>query len=135
MRFDERSIPCRIASSSRENARRVVVGVRAGTRHDLAIASSEPGTVFPMLREDLEVEMRTKVEQAFEPDPAEGLVTNPRAGQRNAAAGQISGWGYPVHCICAKALHTQLARAERLASREEGGVRILPVRKVHVAVS
>src|SRR3954447_2706726 len=134
MRFDDRSIPGRIARSGREDARRVVIRVRAGARHDFAIASSEPRTVFAMLREDLKVEMWAKVKQALEPDSAEGLVTDSRAGQRNASAGQVSRRSYAVHGVCPKALHTQLTRAECLASREERGVGILAVGQVYVTV-
>ena len=134
MRFDERSIPRGIASSCREDSRRVVVRVRTRVRHDLAVAGAEPRTVFAMLREDLKVEMWAKVEQSLEPDPAEGLVTNPRTGHRNASAGQVSRRSYAVHGVCPQALHTQLAGAECLASREEGGVRILAVGQVYVAV-
>src|SRR5436305_1057518 len=134
MRFDERSIPRGIASSGWEDSRRVVVRVRTRARHDLAVAGAEPCTVFAMLREDLEVEVRTKVEQALEPDPAEALVTDSRAGQRNASAGQVSRRSYAVHGVRPKALHTQLACAECLASREERGVRILAVGQVYVTV-
>src|SRR5689334_3454041 len=135
MRFDERSIPRGIASSGREDTGRVVVRVRAGARHDLAVAGAEPGTVFAMLREDLKVEMWTKVEQALEPDAAERLVSDAGARDGNTSAGQVGGRSYAVHCVSAKTLHTQLACAERLASREESGVRILTVGKVYVAVS
>ena len=90
-----------------------------------------------MLGENLEVEMRAKVEEPFKSDPAEGLVA--RAGASDggvwSAEGQVRRRSLADHRVSTDALHAELSCAERLAAREECRVGVLPILQIDIAVS
>src|SRR5580765_168614 len=94
MGFNKSSVPGGVPGSGRQGGPVGIVVARvAGSSDDVAIAGAEPGIIRSVLRKDLEVEMRTKIEQPFESNSAKALVAGSRTRDRNATLGQVGGWG------------------------------------------